>query len=318
MQRLALATAFLFVLGIMIPAATGGAGPEKITFDRYHAPAEVLAQLRAMAAGNPQLAAYISLGKSSGEMEIGALQIAARKPAKAGAASAAGPPDARPAVFVAANIEGVHHVGTEAALFLAEKLLASYAKDKDVAALLDSRTVYVAPLLNPDAAAAYFTAPRWERRTNAAPLDDDLDMLTDEDGPDDLDKDGLITQMRVKDPEGKWIADPAEPRLMRLADPKKGESGVYSLYTEGLDNDGDGEVNEDPPGGVEPNRNFPHDFEHFVRAAGLHPVSEAETLALVRFLAAHPRIALILNFSTENTLLNLQQTGQARAGADKV
>jgi len=311
MKRLALATAFLFVLGIMIPAAAGGGGSAKITFDRYHAPAEVVALMKTMAADAPMLVEYFSLGKSTGGQEIGALRIAAKTPS--------GPaPDKRPAVFVSANIEGVHHIGTVAALFLAEKLLASAGADKDVAALLAERTVYVAPLLNPDAAAAFFGSPRLERTTNARTVDDDLDTLTDEDGPDDLNKDGLITRMRVKDPEGKWIADPAEPRLMRLADPKKGERGVYALYSEGLDNDGDGEINEDPPGGVEPNRNFPHDFEHYVRAAGLHPVSEAETLALVRFLSAHPRIALILNFSTENTLLNLQQTGQARAGADKV
>jgi len=316
MKRLALATVFLFVLGIMIPAATGGpeAAAAKITFDRFHTPTEVVAALKAMAAAHPQLASYIPLGKSSGGMEIGALQIAAQ-PKKTPAPP---PPDARPAVLVSANVEGVHHVGTEAALFLADKLLSSHASDKAVAELLERRAVFVAPLLNPDAAAAFFGSPRWERRTNARPADDDLDMFTDEDGPDDLNKDGLITQMRVQDVEGKWIADPAEPRLMRLADPKKGERGVYALYTEGLDNDGDGEINEDPPGGVEPNRNFPHDFEHHTAAAGLHPVSEAETLALVRFLAASPRIALILNFSTENTILNLQQTGQARAAADKV
>jgi hypothetical protein len=124
--------------------------------------------------------------------------------------------------------------------------------------------------------------------------------------------------MRVKDPEGKWIADPKEPRLMRLADPKKGEKGVYTLYTEGLDNDGDGEYNEDPAGGVELNRNFPHDFEYNTKPAGLWPVSEEGTIALLNFLDAHRNIALVLNFSTENTILNLQQTGQARVGGDKV
>jgi hypothetical protein len=105
---------------------------------------------------------------------------------------------------------------------------------------------------------------------------------------------------------------------MRLADAKKGEKGVYVLYTEGIDNDGDGEYNEDPPGGVEINRNWPHDFEYGVKAAGPYPSSEAETVALLKFLTSHPNIALVLNFSTENTFLNLQQTGQARMGGDKV
>jgi len=320
-RRFAIFVSLLVGLGL-VPVADSAA-KTKITFDRYHTPEEVIALLRSMASDHPALAEFISLGKSSGGSEIAALRLAASPQGGVGASAAAAatsppPPDSRPAVFVSANIEGVHLLGTEAALFLAEKLLVGYGADKSVSALLDSKTVYITPLLNPDAAKFYFAAPKLERTTNARPVDDDLDMKMDEDGPEDLNKDGLITQMRVKDLEGKWIPDPASPRLLRLADPAKGEKGVYALYAEGLDNDGDGEYNEDPPGGVDLNRNFPHDFEHNVRAAGLWPVSEAETLALVKFLASHPRIALILNFSTENTLLNLQQTGQVRAGADKV
>ncbi len=148
-------------------------------------------------------------------------------------------------------------------------------------------------------------------------MDDDLDDLIDEDGPEDLNNDNTVTQMRVKDPEGTWIQDPAQPRLMRRADAKKGEKGIYKIYAEGLDNDGDGEYNEDPPGGVEINRNFPHDFEYYVNAAGLWPVSQKESVALVNFLVSHPNIAMVLNFSTENTFLNLQQTGRAQAAGDK-
>ncbi|MCJ7610946.1 MAG: hypothetical protein MUP19_01675, partial [Candidatus Aminicenantes bacterium] len=70
--------------------------------------------------------------------------------------------------------------------------------------------------------------------------------------------------------------------------------------------------------GVEPNRNFPHDFEYNAKPAGLWPMSEEETRSLARFLFDHPAIGLILNFSTENTLLNMQQTGQAKAGSDRV
>ncbi|MBM3284677.1 MAG: hypothetical protein FJY81_02290, partial [Candidatus Aminicenantes bacterium] len=134
--------------------------------------------------------------------------------------------------------------------------------------------------------------------TNGRPVDDDLDMKMDEDGPDDLNKDGLITQMRVKDPEGKWIADPAEPRLMRLADPKKGEKGVYALYTEGLDNDGDGEYNEDPPGGYDMNRNYGFNWQpdYVQRGAGDYPFCFPETQAVRDFLLAHPNIAGAQNF----------------------
>ncbi|MBP1625321.1 MAG: hypothetical protein H6Q07_3343, partial [Acidobacteria bacterium] len=293
----------LALLAVIAPAALAEAA--------YHRPEEVAAGLQSRAAKHPQLAALQSLGKGSGGSEIWAIRIAGRP-------QASRDPDARPGIFVGANIEGTHLIGTEAALALIDRLLSGYGSDRGVTALLDRAAVYVAPLLNPDSARFAFASPLWERWTNARPVDDDLDGAADEDGPDDLNKDGLITQMRVKDPEGRYIQDPKEPRLMRLAESLKGEKGTYKLYLEGVDNDGDENYNEDPAGGVEVNRNFPHDFEYDMAAAGLYPASETETAALLKFLNAHLNIALVLNFSTENTILNQKQTGQAKVAGDKV
>ncbi len=298
-----------FLLSFSLPFLAGQTA--KTAFNRYHKPGEVAPLLQSYAARFPNLARVLSLGKSYGGADIPAIRIAGQPKASAD-------PESRPAVFVSANIEGLHPVGTEAALMMMDKLLAGYGRDQSLTAFLDTRTVYVAPLVNPDAAEAYFAAVKLERSANGRPVDEDNDGRPDEDGPDDLNKDGVITQMRLKDPEGRLIQDPKEPRLLRPADAKKGEKGVYKVYLEGLDNDADGEYNEDPEGGVELNRNFPHDFEHGVASAGLYPVSESETEAVVKFLVSHPSVALILNFSTENTILNLLQTGQAKPGGDRV
>jgi hypothetical protein len=285
------------------------AEPEELNFNAYHSPPQVEALLRSWSDAYPNLTELISIGKSEGNTGLFVLQIAAKKTGPA--------PDARPAVFLSANLEGVHLVGTEAALMLAHILLTQYGSEEKITSLLEKRTIFLAPLLNPDAARYYFSDVRREKRSNSKPVDEDVDGLVDEDGPDDLNNDGLITQMRVKDPEGNWLPHPSEPRLMKKAEPDKHERGLYKLYTEGLDNDKDGQYNEDPPGGVELNRNFPHDFEYGVKPAGLWPVSAKETTALMEFLTAHNNIAMVLNFSTENTLLNLQQTGKARAAGDK-
>lgn len=306
MSRNLLCSLCLFLSVALLLAAS----PGELAFDMYRTPTEVNSLLKFWSSQYPQLTKLVNIGKSSGKSDLLVLRIAAK-------GKGSPEPDSRPAIFVSANTEGVHLVGTEAALMLIEKLLTKYGSDKKIATLLEKRTVYVSPLLNPDAARNFFSKIRYERRTNNNPIDDDLDDLMDEDGPDDLNKDGLITKMRVKDPEGEWIPDPTDSRLMRKADPKKGEKGIYKIYAEGLDNDGDGNYNEDPPGGVEINRNFPHDFEYHVKPAGLWPVSQKETIALVKFLVSHPNIAMVLNFSTENTFLNLQQTGRARAAADK-
>lgn len=296
----------VLLFGLLLALAGGGARAQEQKFapDRYHTPAEVAARLQAQAAAHPGLARLLEIGRSAGGDALFVMQLAA---------APAGKPDPakRPAILLCANVEGAHLIGTEAALALIDRLLTTYEIDSKVRGLLESRTVFVAPLLNPDAAKAYFAKPCRERLTNDAPLDDDLDTLVNEDGPDDLNRDGLITQMRVKDPEGTWIIDPKEPRLMRPADPAKGEVGVYKLYSEGIDNDGDGEINEDSPGGVELNRNFPHDFENNNAVAGRWPVSQPETIALAKFMFEHPTIALTLHFSTENTLAGAAPSGAA-------
>lgn len=41
----------------------------------------------------------------------------------------------------------------------------------------------------------------------------------------DLSGNGLVTLMRVPHPEGEWMVDPPEPRLLRLADRARAERG---------------------------------------------------------------------------------------------
>ncbi|MFW6128740.1 MAG: M14 family metallopeptidase [Candidatus Aminicenantaceae bacterium] len=282
-----------------------------VSFEKYHQPDEVEAILKSWTSTHSSLTKLINIGQSTSNQNIFVLRIAAQSEKSLD-------PEKRPAVFVSGNIEGTHLVGTEASLMIIEQLLKNYQSDQKIKFLLQKRTVYVAPLLNPDVAQHFFDDVLWERWTNHHPIDDDLDSLIDEDCPDDLNNDGVITQMRVKDPEGTMIPDPKEPRLMRKANSTKGEKGIYTLYPEGLDNDGDDHYNEDPPGGVEINRNFMHDFEYHVKEAGCWPASQKETIVLLDFLFSHQNIAMVLNFSTENTFLNLQQTGQAKAASDKV
>jgi len=297
----------IIVTALVIPDHLAGQ-PEADS--QYQSPPAVAENLKNMVRNYTDLCQLSSIGKSYGGLDIYLLEIAAgRSKVK---------PGERPAVLVVANSEGLHLPGTEAALGLAEAILSAYGKDNDWTGFLNDRTIYVIPLLNPDAATAYFSRPRQERTCNGHPVDEDNDGLIDEDGPEDLNGDGLITMMRVKSPGGHWIIDPEEPRLMRPADPKKGEKGEYLLYTEGYDNDADGEINEDGPGGVEINRNFLHDFEYYDKRAGLYPASEPETQALLKFMFDHNNIAEIINFSTENNLLNLQPTGRAIAGTDRI
>ncbi len=150
-------------------------------------------------------------------------------------------------------------------------------------------------------------------RTNANPTDDDNDGRVDEDGPEDLNGDGYITVMRVPTAGGEYVADPEEPRLMKRADPKKGETGAFRLLAEGIDNDGDGFVNEDPPGGVDLGRNFAHEYPYYKPGAGPHMVSEAESRALMAWIVAHRNVAAILTFGESDNLI-VPPTSAGRLG----
>lgn len=208
-----------------------------------------------------------------------------------------------PAIFVGANFEGSLPLTTEGALVLAEKILSDPS-------YYDDLNWYIIPMGNPDAAARFFESPLFEDSRNDAPFNDDWDDQTDEDGVNDLNKDGWITQMRVKHPDGKWMVSEADSRLMQKADPKKGEQGIYKLYTEGIDDDGDGKYNEDGPGGTSVDINFPFLFKHFSVNAGIYPGSAPESFAVMKFVFDHPDIAMIFSFGSTNFCLTPPKGGR--------
>lgn len=287
------------LLALMLAAAAGAQD-----FAKYHNHAELTAGLQALAKANPQLVKLESIGKTRQGRDLWALQIASPGGLPAGE---------RPALLIAANFDGDHLIGSELALFAADYLVKNAAKP-EVKAGLDAFTFYILPRINPDAAETMWAPVRATRRTNATPIDDDNDGRTDEDGPEDLNGDGLITFMRVKDPGGVFIADPDDKRVLRRADPKRGERGEYSVYWEGIDNDGDGFINEDGPGGVNINRNFMHEYPYYKPEAGRYMVSEAETKAVMAWLVKHRNVAALLAFGPNDNLITAPNA-QGRYGS---
>ena len=201
-----------------------------------------------------------------------------------------------PAVLIVANMVGDSPLASEASLKLIENLTGAW-KDE-----LNDLKWYIIPVGNPDGYLHFFEKPLVESYLNKNPFNDDKDDATDEDGPDDLNGDGFITQMRQKHPDGIFIATSENKLLMKKADFKKGELGEYRIFSEGIDNDGDGKINEDGPGGTIPGHNFPHNFEHYTATNGLFAASEVESRAILRFAFDHPEIAMVIVFGRSNSL----------------
>lgn len=289
LRRIPLALSLIAFCSGLVPVSAAD-----LAFDRYHRPEEIADALQDLARANPGLAKAQVLAKSPGGRDLVLLEIG---PETGKAAKAL------PAVFVAANMEGTVPLSGEAALWLARTVIGR-------ADLRADRTWYILACGNPDAAAAYFGQPQRRDGRNARPKNDDQDDAVDEDGAEDLDGDGLVTQMRVKDPEGAWMAVAGETRLMKRADGAKGEKGVWKLYPEGLDNDRDGRFNEDGPGGVNLGTAFPHLYKYHAPDAGPWPGSEPETFALLEFFDRHREIGLLFVFGEANFCLNPPRAGR--------
>jgi hypothetical protein len=279
------------------PAPAKATEAPALAFDRYHTPQEANAALAAINTANPARTALHRIAASRGGIDLVVLEIGPDAGKKVRQA---------PAVFVVANMEGVLPLTTEAALSLATRILADGAAAR-------SLTWFILPNGNPDAATRYFRKPLVADERNAGAWNDDMDDQADEDGPDDLDGNGLITELRVKDPAGEWIPVDGEPRLMRKADTSKGEKGIYKIYTEGIDNDGDGEYNEDPAGGTGIAVTFPHLFRPWTPTGGRWPGSEPETFGVMKFAIEHPEIAMTFAFGATN--LCLQPPAGGRQGS---
>jgi len=272
---------------VVLSPKISSAAEVKLSFDHFYDHAELTAALKALQKANPQFMKLISLGKSYEGRDIWGVIINNPK---------TGPEEHKSGFYIDGNIHGNEIQGTEVALYAIWYLLNNYGKTELATRLLDERAFYIIPTMNPDSR-DYFVNKRESHRTGVIPVDEDQDGVADEDGPEDLDGDGFITTMRKKDPNGRFRAHPDDPRVLIPVRP--GQKGEYTLLgTEGIDNDGDGNINEDRLGGYDMNRNYGFNWQpHYVQyGAGDYPFCFPETKATRDFLLAHPNIMGGQNF----------------------
>ncbi len=266
---------------------------------RYHNFNEMNAILKELSRNNPELCKLESIVKTSADNDIWVLTIGLNDT------------DSKPGVAILGGIDGRHPLGNEIVAGFAARLLEK-SGDPDISSLLEKVTFYLFPNVNPDATGQYFSNLKYERLVNGNSTDNDRDFRIDEDPYEDLNGDGMITLMRIKDPSGTFITEANDPRLMIEADLAKGELGDWIVLTEGIDNDKDGSFNEDPEGGVNFNNNFAFEYEEFGRLAGINANSEYESRAVADFLYDRFNIFAVFSYGPQD---NLGKPFKAREGS---
>ena len=180
----------------------------------------------------------------------------------------------RPTLLVLGGLDGVSLSGCEAAVACARSL------SSPASPLGSDVSVVVIPCAARSALTRYLSEQRGDGGDDT-PVDSDRDGSVDEDGPDDLDGDGLVLSMLVEDPAGAWVLSD-DDRFLVPAGPL--DAPRLALRPEGRDDDGDGRYNEDGPGGVVLERNFPLERPAADPSTGPLPLSQPAARALADFV----------------------------------
>ncbi|MFN2395599.1 MAG: M14 family metallopeptidase [Bacteroidales bacterium] len=257
----------------------------QISWNRYYTNEGLYEIYQELVNAHPELVTLESIGKSHEERDLWLLTITNHKNK---------PHKEKPAFWIDGNIHANEIQAAEVALYTAWYLLENYNNNTFITQLLDEKVVYILPVMNPDGRENYMNKPNTgsSPRSGTMPLDDDGDGEVGEDGYNDLNGDGHITQMRRRNPFGQWRKDPEDARRMIPA--KKGEFGDWEILGwESTDRDGDGRLNEDRDVGYyDHNRDWGWNWQpdYVQRGAYHYPFSLPESRAVRNFVVEHPNI----------------------------
>ena len=269
----------------------------EVRFDTYYRYEELNRILHGYAEEYPQLVRVESIGRSHEGRDIWLVAVTNRQ---------TGEDDEKPGFWVDGNIHAREVSPSSACLYLINRLVTRYGHDPQVSRCVDTRVFYICPRLNPDGAEwALADHPRLIRSsTRPYPYDEEpVEGLLME----DVDGDGRILMMRLKDRNGPWKACPEEPRLLVRRDPTEVGAQYYRLLPEGSVENYDGVTLRLQPSkeGLDLNRNYPARWrqEQAQKGAGPYPTSEAEIRAAVHFVSSHPNITGGVAFHTFSGVL---------------
>jgi murein tripeptide amidase MpaA len=264
-------------------------------FSHYYKYDELTTFLQTLADAYPELVTLETIGQSYEGRDIIVAVVTNHE---------TGPALEKPGYWIDGNTHAGEVTGSAVALYTIHHLLTQYSEDAQVRRLLDDYVVYILPRITVDGSEKYLTTPHMLRSSvRSYPYADEREGLHRE----DVDGDGRILTMRIRDENGAWKPSAQDPRIMRRREPDEFGGVYYSLIPEGSIRDYDGyDIKIAPPReGLDFNRNYPHMWapEGTQRGAGAYPFSEPETRAEAEFWRAHRNINGFLTYHTSSAVI---------------
>lgn len=253
-----------------------------LSFDHFFTYAEVTEFVETLAAARPDLCRLSSLGTSRDGHQLHLLTITD---------FSTGAPEDKPAYLIHGNIHATELAGTHTALYTARRLLLDYPASD----LLRRVAFYIVPRINPDGAEfAVSTGGQIRSRTDRS--ERRANTLYQE----DVNGDGRLLTMRQQHPDGRFVADPLDPRLLV---PRRADSPgpYYRQFPEGIIHEWDGGDDIRIEGrGFDWNRNWSYDWrpEPEQWGAGDFPFSEPEMRAIAEFMHGGGNLFAVLGYHT--------------------
>jgi len=270
-----------------------------LMYDSYYRYCALTEALEDFQRKYPKLAKLYSIGKSHEGRDIWCIELTCQdKPA-----------EEKPGFYLDGNTHAGEVTGTMACLYTIDWLLSNYGKEDQATRILDTKVIYVLPRICPDGAELYLTTGymlrstthKWKHPHYADKISSGL-------MPEDIDGNGAICQMRVRDDlSGDWSVSAVDSRLMVRRKPHEFGGQYYRLYSEGLIENYDGITfdNAPPRWGIDMNRNYPINWKppHMQHGAGDTPLSEPESKAVTDFMLSKRNLAGAIYHHTSGGIL---------------
>jgi len=280
---------------------------KEIKFDHYCDYEELTYILKKFALEYPSHAKLQSIGTTPENRELWLMEITNFQNS---------PSETKPAIWIDGNTHAGEVMGSMICLKTIWYLLNNYVLDQTIARLLNDVAFYIVPRVDPDGAEFFLKTPYYvlvgDNETGGGrwyPLSKEK-WTSSESGlyMEDINGDGFIVSMRIKDSNGEWKISEKDSRIMVKREPDENEGVFYRIYPEGLilNYNEDEEIKMAPPRwSLNFNRNYPDDWakEERNRGSGPYPLSEPETRAIADFVVSHPNICLAITYHTHGGVI---------------